>query len=258
MISKESGSSYKNAENPAASGQTSMYDRGRDSIDQIKAQEAAPVYRTHQADPEQYILDLGRRLGKKQGEFTIADRELLPEDIRTELIDGVIYLMASPTQRHQIVAGQIYHQLCSFIYSRDGDCTPFIAPSDVNLDEDDKTVVQPDVYIECKKRGQDDAPDTDKNETGNNDTVPDFIAEVLSPSSRKKDMFTKTAKYCSAGVREYWIVDPVKEKVIVHRFDNESDTSIYGFDCCVPVGIYDGACRIDFPQIRERVDRYFR
>ena len=181
--------------------------------------------------------------GKKQGEYTIEDRNALPEDHPYELIDGVIYNMASPALRHQSISGAIYRQLWNYVDSQGGDCIPFIAPTDVRLDRDERTMVVPDVFVICQP--DDDRMDNDKYING----APDLIIEVLSPSTRRKDMFTKLHKYEEAGVREYWIVDPNKEKVIVYIFGEESDVSLYGFDSEVPVGIYQGKCRIDFQRV---------
>ena len=181
--------------------------------------------------------------GKKQGEYTIEDRNALPEDHPYELIDGVIYNMASPALRHQSISGAIYRQLWNYVDSQGGDCIPFIAPTDVRLDRDERTMVVPDVFVICQP--DDDRMDNDKYING----APDLIIEVLSPSTRRKDMFTKLYKYEEAGVREYWIVDPNKEKVIVYIFGEESDVSLYGFDSEVPVGIYQGKCRIDFQRV---------
>ena len=181
--------------------------------------------------------------GKKQGEYTIEDRNALPEDHPYELIDGVIYNMASPALRHQSISGAIYRQLWNYVDSQGGDCIPFIAPTDVRLDRDERTMVVPDVFVICQP--DDDRMDNDKYING----APDLIIEVLSPSTRRKDMFTKLYKYEEAGVREYWIVDPNKEKVIVYIFGEESDVSLYRFDSEVPVGIYQGKCRIDFQRV---------
>ena len=181
--------------------------------------------------------------GKKQGEYTIEDRNALPEDHPSELIDGVIYNMASPALRHQSISGAIYRQLWNYVDSQGGDCIPFIAPTDVRLDRDERTMVVPDVFVICQP--DDDRMDNDKYING----APDLIIEVLSPSTRRKDMFTKLHKYEEAGVREYWIVDPNKEKVIVYIFGEESDVSLYRFDSEVPVGIYQGKCRIDFQRV---------
>lgn len=188
-----------------------------------------------------YVTGLPK--GKKQGEYTIEDRNALPEDHPSELIDGVIYNMASPALRHQSISGAIYHQLWNFVDAHGGNCLPFIAPTDVRLDRDERTMVVPDVFVICQP--DDDRIDNDKYING----APDLIIEVLSPSTRRKDMFTKLHKYEAAGVREYWIVDPQKEKVIVYLFGEESDVSLYGFDSEVPVGIYQGECRIDFRRI---------
>ena len=193
--------------------------------------DVAPVYMT------------GLPKGKKQGEYTIDDRNALPEDHPSELIDGVIYHMASPALRHQSISGSIYRQLWNYIDAHGGNCVPFIAPTDVRLDRDERTMVVPDVFVIC--RPDDDRMDNDKYING----APDLIIEVLSPSTRRKDMFTKLHKYEAAGVREYWIVDPKKEKVIVYTLGEESDISLYGFDSEIPVGIYEGECRIDFQRI---------
>lgn len=83
--------------------------------------------------------------------------------------------------------------------------------------------------------------------------TPDMVIEVTSPSTRKKDFGKKLEKYIDAGVREYWIVDVKNQKVIVYDlgedFDENMDLAIYGMDGEVPVGIYDGKCRIDFNEI---------
>lgn len=187
--------------------------------------------------------------GKKQGEYTIEDRNALPEDHPSELIDGVIYNMASPALRHQSISGVIYHQLWNYVDSHGGDCIPFIAPTDVRLDRDERTMVVPDVFVICQP--DDDRMDNDKYING----PPDLIIEVLSPSTRRKDMFTKLHKYEEAGVREYWIVDPNKEKIIVYIFGEESDVFLYGFDSEVPVGIYQGKCKIDFRRVVQDLKR---
>lgn len=207
--------------------------------DYYTASVEVPVYLRDGAPA--YVTGLPR--GKKQGEYTIEDRNALPEDHPSELIDGVIYNMASPALRHQSISGSIYHQLWNYIDAHGGNCVPFIAPTDVRLDRDERTMVVPDVFVICQP--DDDRMDNDKYING----APDLIIEVLSPSTRRKDMFTKLHKYEAAGVREYWIVDPEKEKVIVYVFGEDSDVSLYGFDSEIPVGIYQGECRIDFQRI---------
>lgn len=177
---------------------------------------------------------------KKQGEYTVDDYRALPDDQRMELIDGVLYDMETPTGVHQIIGGRIFTTLSNYIMGKKGRCIPLYSPIDVQLDCDDKTIVQPDVLVLC---------DRDKL-TGNTIYgVPDFIAEVLSKSTRKKDMFLKLNKYMNAGVREYWMIDPEKQKVLVYDFEHDNYPVIYGFDTVVPIAMFAGECEVDFQEI---------
>ncbi len=174
---------------------------------------------------------------KKQGEYTVEDYYSLPEDKRFELIDGVIYDMTAPNSPHQLISGYIFNQLFNHIASKNGSCLPMISPLDVQLDCDDKTMVQPDVIIIC-----------DRNKIIQRCIygAPDFVLEVLSRSTRKKDMVIKLNKYMSAGVREYWMIDPDKKKVMIYDFKHDNYPVITGFDTVVPVAVLDDECKIDF------------
>ena len=185
---------------------------------------------------------------KKQGEYTLEDYYAIPDDKRVELIDGVIYDMASPTLVHQRLAGRIFSILDVFILNKKGACIPFVSPIDVQLDCDDKTMVQPDVIVVC-----------DRNKTIKRCVygAPDFIVEVLSPSTSKKDSAIKLRKYKDAGVREYWMVDPDKKKVVVYDWSKSEIPTVYGFDAKVPVGIFDGECEIDFAEIYQQIEFWY-
>lgn len=181
---------------------------------------------------------------KKQGEYTLEDYYEIPDDIRVELIDGVFYNMTAPTSPHQLIAGYIHARLLGYAMEKKGPCLPMISPLDVQLDCDDKTMVQPDVVIIC---------DRDKIINRCIYGAPDFVIEVLSKSTRKKDMVIKLNKYMNAGVREYWMIDPVKKTVIVYDFDNEEYPVIYGFDAKIPVQIWNGECIIDFQEVYDHI-----
>ena len=181
---------------------------------------------------------------KKQGEFTLEDYLAIPDEHRVELIDGVIYDMGAPTGYHQLIAGQIHARLLSFINDRKGKCLPIISPVDVQLDCDNKTIVQPDVLILC---------DPSKYTPARIVGSPDFVVEILSKSTRSKDIFIKTNKYRNAGVREYWMIDPAKKIVTVYYFEKDDDYFVYNFRDQIPVNIYDGDLIIDFAEIDDYV-----
>ncbi len=176
----------------------------------------------------------------RNGHYTLDDYYALPDDQRVELIDGYFFEMNSPTFGHQSIGGEIYRQIANFIMEHGGSCRPFIAPVDVQLDCDNKTMVQPDVGIIC---------DPSKIKRFGIYGAPDFIVEVLSPSTQKKDMITKLVKYADAGVREYWLVDFPRQKVLVYSFEKDEFPVIYGFNQPIPLGIYDGKLKIDFSNI---------
>lgn len=178
--------------------------------------------------------------GKRQGEYTLKDYYEIPEDRRVELIDGVIYDMASPSSPHQMIAGLIYTKLLTHVLEKGGRCLPVISPIDVQLDCDDKTMVQPDVVVVC---------DRDKIIERCIYGAPDFVIEVLSRFSTKRDSVIKLNKYLAAGVREYWLIDPDRQKVLVYRFQKEEYPVIYGFESQVPVGIWDDGFAIDFREV---------
>ncbi len=176
---------------------------------------------------------------------TLDDYYALPDDRRVELIDGEFYDMAAPSGRHQTILIKMALQLDPCVEAHPG-CRLFIAPFDVRLDNDNFTVVQPDLLITCHK-------DRDPRRLNG---APDFVTEILSPSSRAHDMFLKLGKYKDAGVREYWIVDPKKERITVYDLEHEELPESYTFSDTVPLGISDGACSVDFARIREALERY--
>lgn len=137
--------------------------------------------------------------------YTYADYLTWPEDFRCELIDGKVYAMSpAPTLSHQDVVGEIFFQLKMQL--KDTPCRPFIAPVDVRLPRPkaqagrEDTVVQPDVLVVC---------DPKKIEERAVVGAPDWVIEVLSPSTASKDHIQKRRAYEQAGVREYWLVHPI-------------------------------------------------
>lgn len=179
---------------------------------------------------------------KGPGDYTIDDYYALPDDQRVELIDGVFYDMAAPSATHQLIAGSVHGQILNYIRKKKGKCRPFISPIDVRLCEDNKTMVQPDVIIVCNPKQL-----TEKRIEGG----PDFVLEVVSPSSITRDYIRKNSKYLEAGVREYWIVDPIKERILVFDFAGGDCPAIYPLGGKIPVAIYDGELEIDMDEYKE-------
>ena len=179
---------------------------------------------------------------KKPGEFTIEDYYALPDDKRVELIDGVFYDMAAPTIEHQLLAGSVFSQIINYIRRKKGKCIPLISPVDVQLDADNKTMVQPDVVIVCDRSRID-----ERKVIGG----PDFVLEVVSPSSVIKDYVKKAAKYEAAGVREYWIVDPLQQKIITYDFVEANLPGFYPLGGKIEMALFDGDLAIDFDEYKE-------
>ena len=186
---------------------------------------------------------------RKQGDYTTDDLDKIPDDVRVELIDGVIYDLASPTSMHQTIIGTVFTIMNMYSISHGRGCMPYISPLDTKFDRGKKTKVQPDLMVVCgadeTKRDDDHEPETQ---------APDFIMEVLSPSSRKVDMLIKLNKYFKVGVREYWIVDPKEESVMVYDFENNEINVRYSFEDEVPVAISGGDLKIDFKIVKESLE----
>ena len=162
--------------------------------------------------------------------YTIEDIYALPEGQRAELIDGRMYMMAPPNTRHQRLVGNLYAAIHNHIKAKGGSCEVFPAPFAVFLNEDDRNYVEPDISVICDK---------DKLDDRGCNGAPDWIIEVTSPSNPQHDYGIKLFKYRTAGVREYWVVNPQKNAVMVYDFENEKNSNQYSFDEDVPVCIYD-------------------
>lgn len=188
---------------------------------------------------------------KEQGEYTKEDYFMIPDEFRVELIDGVIYDMTAPTTVHQFVIGEVFRLFSNYMHETKGGCIPYVSPVDVELEENDQTIVQPDIMILCKDRRK-------LLRKGRIYGAPDLVIEVLSPSTKKKDCTEKLHKYQQRGVREYWLIDPDEKKILVYDFSAEICPVIYGFRDSIPVGIYNGDLTIDFAEIDDLMERVYR
>ena len=142
---------------------------------------------------------MGPLAHKLKHKWTYADYLTWDDGQRWEIVDGEAYNMSpAPTLRHQTILGNIFAFFYFFLRSKP--CRPFIAPTDVVLD--DENVVQPDMIVVC---------DPNKRTGVNVQGAPDLVIEILSPSTSLRDRRLKKALYERFGVKEYLIVDPVAE-----------------------------------------------
>ena len=167
---------------------------------------------------------------EKEKIYTMEDIYALPDGEHAELIDGQIYYMAPPSWEHQKISRKLHQAIANYIDNNNGECEALAAPFAVFLDEDDRNYVEPDISVIC---------DLSKLDSKGCHGAPDWIIEIVSPSSKPRDYMTKLFKYRMAGVREYWIVDSGKQMITVYAFEKDT-VEQYDFGEDVPVGIYDG------------------
>jgi Uma2 family endonuclease len=178
--------------------------------------------------------------------YTYADYLAWDTAERYEIIDGDTYMMFSPTVPHQTISGELFVQFRNFLKGKP--CRVFAAPLDVRLfpqeDQNDDTVVQPDILVVC-----------DESKLADNRScrgAPDLVIEILSPSNTGSLMFLKFQKYLRAGVREYWVVNPETGEVQVHVLDEERPgryiSTAYGTAGTIDAAVLPGL-KIDFTGI---------
>ena len=168
------------------------------------------------------------------GSYTYADYLGWEGPERFQLINGEVFQMASTSVAHQVLSRELLLQFGNWLKGKP--CQVFAAPLDVRLfpkaDKSDKTVVQPDLLVVC-----------DKNKLGKGavNGAPDLVVEIVSPSNTHSELFLKFQYYLQAGVREYWIVDPISKKVQVHIYENgHYNSTIYIENIRIPVTVLPG------------------
>lgn len=176
----------------------------------------------------------------QERDYTIDDIYALPQGERAELIDGRIYSMAPPSRKHQDILSFLHLKIGNYIAGSGGGCRVYPAPFAVYLFADDSKYLEPDISVICDSSRLDDR--------GCNG-APDWIIEIVSPGSRAMDYYTKLSLYRSAGVREYWIADPMKQTVLVYDMEHAAAPLVYSFCDTVKVNIYENL-EIDFSKMR--------
>ena len=190
--------------------------------------------------------------------YTYNDYKMMEvtNDSRVEVFDGELVSVDIPSTMQRVIVGELYMCFRNYSSSKNGEYVAFMSPVAVRLeykeDGSDKTILEPDFLIVC---------DRDKilgAKTVNG--APDFVVEVISPSNRKYKMYEKMNKYRECGVREYWVIDYDKDKIIKYNFEKDGEIFMYSFADKVPVDIYsenDDPLVIDFAEIKEYIDSIF-
>ena len=169
-------------------------------------------------DLEQYLVVREKALDYQCGGKKVSYEEFMEiyekSELRMEFINGEIHLLASPSITHQQVLGQLYLLFRAFF--KGDKCRVFLAPFDVHFRKKDVAepdVMQPDLFVACDLEGN----ITDKDRYMG---TPTLAVEVLSNSTRTKDMIDKLNTYRLSGVKEYWIVDPMQKTIVVYSLEN--------------------------------------
>jgi len=166
--------------------------------------------------------------------YTYADYLTWEGSERCQLINGEIFMMASPSVVHQSILMELSTQFNIWLNGKP--CKVFAAPLDVRLfpkeDKSDNTVVQPDLLVVC---------DDKKLAKGSVNGAPDMVIEILSPSNTHSELFLKFNYYLEAGVKEYWIIDPEIKRIQVNVYENgRYICSVFKENACVPVTVLPG------------------
>ncbi len=162
---------------------------------------------------------------QKLKEFTYKDYLSWTDDERWEIIDGSPYSMShAPSRKHQAISRELERQIANFLLNKS--CEVFDAPFDVRLSEEGEsneetsTIVQPDIIVVC-----------DENKLDDNGCIgaPDIVIEIISPATAVKDKKIKFSLYERHGVKEYWIVEPADNTIMVFKLGKNKEYSKPGF-----------------------------
>ena len=156
-----------------------------------------------------------QKTGRK---WTYADYLAWPDDERWEIIDGEAYNMSpAPSRLHQEISGKLFGSFYEYLKGKK--CKLYAAPFDVRLpdlagltDEKIETVVQPDIVIICDRTKLD-----ERGCIG----APDIVVEILSPATSGYDLKVKYQLYQQHGVKEYWIIHPAEQTLLVYKLGED-------------------------------------
>lgn len=178
---------------------------------------------------------MGESAREKLEGYTYADYLKWDNEKRSELIEGIIIDMTpAPSRLHQEILVELGRQFSNYLLGKT--CKVYVAPFDVRLPREDesteetKTVVQPDLVVVC---------DPKKLDQRGCEGAPDLIVEILSPTTAKHDLIVKLRLYERVGVKQYWVVHPTDQTIMVFALKNGEygKPMVYAFPDHVPVEV---------------------
>lgn len=205
----------------------------------IMLEQKCAVIKDNQTDSRSGECKIMEVLQNKR--YGLLDIYNMPDGKRAELLDGQLYMMEPPTTTHQRILNFVSTELNLYFRKYKGKCEVFPAPFAVFPDTDEENYFEPDISVVCDSKKVD--------ESGCHGS-PDWIVEIVSPSSRSMDYYLKLSEYKKAGVKEYWIIDPIKEYVLVYHMENSDAPEISDFGP-IRSNLYDGL-EIDLSSMRTK------
>jgi Uma2 family endonuclease len=137
------------------------------------------------------------------------DIDYIDDPFVEEMIDGKIYLMASPSDEHLMIQDKLLRIFNNYFEQHQKKC---MAIFEKQLFINDKNYFQPDLMIYCKN-----------NNEKKNKRIPLIVIEVLSDSTWKKDVTAKMNKYAEMGIEEYWVIDPRNRRITIYKLKKLND-----------------------------------
>ncbi|MCL2096870.1 MAG: Uma2 family endonuclease [Oscillospiraceae bacterium] len=135
-----------------------------------------------------------------------ASDNFISDERRSEIIDGKIYLMATPNEEHVQIQGNLFSIFNQYFKQGKKKCIAVLA-RDLYINA--KNYLVPDLLIYCQN-----------NNEKKNRKVPLIVVEILSDSTWRRDFTVKMKKYAEMGIEEYWIIDQNTQRLIIFKLEN--------------------------------------
>ena len=182
---------------------------------------------------------------EEEKEFTLEEFEKLPESVHAEVHEGELVMMGGTSLPHGAILSRLVVSISNQIAVLNSPCEVFSSTCDVLLSTRPLTVFEPDLMI---------VSDLSRMTRKWYQGAPPIVMEIVSRSSISRDYYYKTAMYGKYGVKEYWIIDLIKEQITVHCFEVDPYPQVYTFQDTVSSNVCKGI-RVNFRDIWQDLKR---